>query len=471
MIFNTNVDSLKNELIDEVKLFMDLDNDNFIIDQNIIEDNLIIKNNITINDGNKIIEENFEDKINQNITILERKRQIKRICKQCLYKTLAKYFKKDMPWGSLTGIRPTKIAYNLIKNGTPDYLVKEYLIKDFYLSYNKADLVSKILTMQKSIIHNEKLIEFYVNIPFCPSKCEYCSFISCVTEEGSEVLDEYLDLLIEEIKQAKKIINDKSYVVNTVYIGGGTPTILSAKQLNRLLSELNFNVQEFTVECGRPDTITEEKLIVLKSFGVSRISINPQTFNDDILRKIGRKHTAIDILNTYKLARKYNFDINMDFIAGLKGETLTSFKNNIDIALELSPENITVHTLAIKKGSNLALKEDNKEEKNVKIIEKMVDYSYDKLIKNGYYPYYLYRLKNMSGNLENVGYSKQGKICVFNVNSMEENTSIMACGINAISKKIDFYTNRIDRCANFKYFKEYKERFNEILERKKQLFN
>lgn len=471
MIFNTNLENLKNELLDEIKLFIDIDNNNFIINQNITEDDILIKNNISINDGVNIVEKEYVDKITQNITVLERKRQIKRICKQCLYKTLSFYFKKDMPWGSLTGIRPTKIAYSLIKNGTPDYLIKEFLIKDFYLSYNKADLVSKIINMQKSIIHNEKLIEFYVNIPFCPSKCEYCSFISSVIKEGDEILDEYLNYLIEEIKNAKKIINEKSYIVNTVYIGGGTPTILSANQLTRLLSELNFNVQEFTVECGRPDTITEDKLIVLKSYGVSRISINPQTFNDDILKKIGRKHTAIDVLNTFKLAKKYGFDINMDFIAGLRGETLTSFKNNIDICLELNPENITIHTLAIKKGSNLALESANKDNKNIKLIEKMVDYSYETLIKNGYYPYYLYRLKNMSGNLENVGYSKQGKICVFNVNSMEENTSIMACGINAISKKIDFFNNKIDRCANFKYFKEYKERFNEVLQRKKELFN
>ncbi len=259
------------------------------------------------------------------------------------------------------------------------------------------------------------------------------------------------------------------YFVKNIYIGGGTPTAIPTNELERILQSLTFGeIKEFTVEAGRPDTITREKLDLLKKYNVTRISVNPQSFNDEVLKNIGRAHSANETIEAYKLAREYDFDINMDLIAGLPGEIIKSFKNSIDKVIDLNPENVTVHTLALKRASEFAIENHNifKQSKT----EKMLDYAKKELSKYGYKPYYMYRQKNQVENLENIGYFRDNKICRFNVESMEETASIIACGANAISKRFFALENRIEREANVKDIPQYITRIEEMISRKKELF-
>lgn len=398
---------------------------------------------------------------------LEKRRYCKREVKKFLYVILSEYFKKTLPWGCLTGIRPTKLGHELVEEGEDKYLLKEALMNNFYVSPNKARLVEKIVKNQTCIIKNDNLIDLYINIPFCPSKCSYCSFISAEYSAVEKIIPDYLEALIKEIRATKQIIRDRAYIVKNIYIGGGTPTVLSAQQLDLILQELSFGVNEFTVECGRPDTITKEKLDVLQKHGVTRISINPQTFVDATLKRIGRKHTSKDVIDAYMLALNYDFSINMDLIAGLPGESLRSFKKSISTVLEMYPDNITIHTLALKKGSTLVLQSAKNEND---ITEQMVEYGQNELIKNGYKPYYMYKLKNQNGGLENVGFFRD-KMCMFNIDSMEEVATILACGANAISKRIYTSENRIERQANVKFASDYIARIDEMIQKKQQLFS
>ncbi len=396
-------------------------------------------------------------------------RYFKRYAKLAFYAYLRHLFpNKILPWGSLTGIRPTKLYYELIveNHGDTNKAMKLFT-EDFDVTFEKACLTREIIKNQQGIVKNDCLVDLYINIPFCPSKCYYCSFISAPINKCADLLEPYLDALIYEINKTKKMLKTRAYIVKSIYIGGGTPTILSESQLDRLLSTLGYDVSEFTVECGRPDTITKEKLDVLKKHGVTRISINPQTFCNKTLKEIGRNHTAQDILDAYKLALNYDFDINMDMIAGLGSEKLSTFKKSINKAIEFAPENITVHTLSVKNGSELKEKNANKSEENE--VFKMIEYSHKALTDAGYKPYYLYKQKNMIGNLENIGYFKK-HTCIFNIDSMEEFASIVACGANAISKRYYSSTNKIERFANLKNIQEYISRIDEMIAKKDSLF-
>lgn len=397
-------------------------------------------------------------------------RYLKRHAKLALFSCLQDLFPRvRLPWGSLTGIRPTKLYCELIKEFDGDeekaFLM---LMDDFKVTYEKGLLVKEIHKNQAGVIKNDHLVDLYINIPFCPSKCYYCSFISLPIDKCRNLLEPYLNALIKEIEATKELIDRKNYIVNTIYIGGGTPTILSAEQLDTLLSHIGYSVNEFTVECGRPDTITVEKLQVLKAHNVTRISINPQTFCNKTLKEIGRNHTSKDIMEAYKLALKYDFVVNMDFIAGLGCETLSTFKRTINKAIEYAPDNVTVHTLSIKRGSELKTNGGNTS--GVEDVEKMIAYSTSALMKAGYKPYYLYKQKNMLGNLENIGYFKTTP-CNFNIKSMEEIASIVACGANAISKRYYSLDNKIERFANLKNIQEYINRIDEMIEKKNNLFN
>lgn len=405
--------------------------------------------------------------INKYKSELEQKRYVKRAVKNQLYNILSKKFNKTLPWGSLTGIRPTKVGYELLESGVDKYFIKEALMKDYNVSESKALLVAQIIKNQTCIIKNDNLVDLYINIPFCPSKCSYCSFISSEYKQVEKIIPDYINALIKEIRATKKLIEEKTYIVKTIYIGGGTPTVLSASDLELILQELTFGVNEFTVECGRPDTITKEKLDVLLKYGVTRISINPQTFVDSTLKRIGRKHSTEDVINAYKLALNYNFSINMDLIAGLPGESLRGFKKSIQTVLDLYPDNITIHTLAIKKGSTLAL-EDTKNENE--ITEKMVTFGQEQMTKSGYKPYYMYKLKNQNAGLENVVFFRE-KVCQFNIDSMEETATILACGANAITKRVYVDENRIERQANVKFATDYISRIDEMIIKKRELFD
>lgn len=466
----TNLTQFDNDLKDVIRLFFPLEE--FNDDQIIIEHETLLSDDITnscvIRDGSTILskastsckKQTFKNKLYET-------KILKRLAKVCVYKAMSSWQKKEMPWGSLTGIRPTKLAHDLIKDGVPEHLIKETLIKDFLVSVKKADMVAKILKNQRCIIRNDNLVDLYINIPFCPTRCSYCSFISSELKYVEEHIPHYVDCLIKEIRAVKALISKKALVVRTIYIGGGTPTVLSAENLSKILDELTYPVSEFTVECGRPDTITKEKLDVLKEHGVTRICINPQTFNEKTLKAIGRNHKVSDIIEAYKLAINYDFIINMDLIAGLPGEKFNNFKKTIDYCLELSPQNITIHTLALKNGAKL--KEDTTISSSSD-VEKMLDYGYTKLLENGYLPYYMYRQKSMIDNLENIGFAKPNTICVFNIDTMEESCSVLACGAGAITKRVFHFENRIERCANVKFLKDYIDRIDEMIERKNNLF-
>ena len=387
-----------------------------------------------------------------------------------LYDSMSEYFNKSLPYGCLTGVRPTKVIYSLLDRGIKLSQIPAYFRNNYRVSNEKIKLLLEIIENQKPIEKNDNLVDFYVNIPFCTTKCSYCSFISAPIDKVENYVKPYVDALIKEIEFTKKMIREKCYLVKNVYMGGGTPTAIPAEELERILQHLTFGeIKEFTVEAGRPDTITKEKLDLLQKYGVTRISVNPQSFNDDVLKNIGRAHSAIDTITAYELARSYNFDINMDLIAGLPKETIKSFVNSIDKVIDLSPENITVHTLCLKRASAFAIENENifKTTKT----EKMLDYAKKQLSLAGYRPYYLYRQKNQVDNLENVGYFKNKKICRFNIESMEETTSIIACGANAISKRYFSLENRIERAANVKDIPSYILRLNEMIDRKKELFD
>ena len=466
---HSNFPKLIDEFLLILKLFYseeDLDNFDmdFFVEQEIIDDYKIktivsLSNfDITINRTDEIIDKNFPE------------RYLKRFGKIALYDLLKNNFFKNkiLPWGSLTGIRPTKLYYELIKENNDDSIKAfNILINDFKVDFYKALMVREIINNQKFIIKNDNIVDLYVNIPFCPSKCYYCSFISQPIDKCSHLLDAYLDALIKEINDSKKLILQKNYIVRSVYIGGGTPTVLTAEQLDKLLSVLNFNVNEFTVECGRPDTITKEKLDILKKHNVSRISINPQTFSDKTFKLIGRSHSSSNIFNAYKMAIEYNFIVNMDLIAGLGNEKFNTFKNSLEKTLECAPDNITIHTLSFKNSSNLKI--NGGEVSETDEVRKMINYSVEKLKEFGYKPYYLYKQKNMLGNLENIGYFKENP-CVFNITSMEEFASIIACGANGISKRYYSVNNRIERFANVKNISDYISRIDEMISKKYNLF-
>ena len=448
--------------ISEINLNFDI---NYSFNNSNLTTNIQIKGTYLNNDISENITNNFIFTKQQS---LKSDKYIKRHIKIELYNYLSALTGKSMPWGSLTGIRPTKLFYELKNELGSSMLAKNELIKTFKVSPKKAETAFQVTKNQTKIEINDNLVDLYLNIPFCTTKCYYCSFISAPISQCQQFVEPYVDALLKELKAVKEIINKKHYIVKTIYIGGGTPTALSAEQLDRILTELTYPVSEFTVEAGRPDTITKEKLDVLKKHKVTRISINPQTFSNKTLKEIGRAHTADDVINCFNFAKPYGFTINMDLIAGLSNESFNTFKKSLLKTLELNPDNITVHTLSVKRTSKLSEGEGDKGETNE--VVKMVDFAYDTLTKNGYNPYYLYKQKNMVGNLENIGYSKKGKECLFNIDSMEEVATIIAVGANAITKRFFSLQNRIERNANVKNLNDYITRIDEIIAKKHEFF-
>lgn len=380
-------------------------------------------------------------------------------------------------WGMLTGVRPSKLimkkALELGDRGARDYFTKR-----FFADEKKTELALSVAKTEWAIIEKSPQNSFslYVSIPFCPTRCSYCSFVShsIGTENAKKLVPQYVDKLCEEIEFTSKKAKENGLVLTTVYWGGGTPTTLDAHQLDRVLTAIedNFDLSqccEYTVEAGRPDTITEEKLQVLKKHKVNRISINPQTFNDDVLREIGRKHTTELTVRQYHLAREIGFDtINMDLIAGLPTDSFESFCNSVDNAIGLGAENITVHTLALKRSSNIVT-EDEKDTVNAENIEQMLDYSIEALTKAGYKPYYMYRQSKALGNFENVGWCKEGKECVYNILMMEEYQHILSVGAGSVTKLLSPNIEKIERIFNYKFPFEYISRFSSLLEKKEEI--
>ncbi len=467
-MISTNNEEYLTELQDLCKLFGE---ENIKIDHTETRQGEKIEDAFVVNFDGKEKAYSFKYVLPSNISELQDKSLRKRYVKNHLYQILSPLLKKTLPWGSLTGVRPTKFARDLVAKGEiKDYLLADVLEKEYFVSKEKARLVPLILKNQKGIIKNDNLVDLYVNIPICPSRCLYCSFISSEIERVKDKVPSYIDAVIKEINAVKEIIREKALIVRNIYVGGGTPSVLSANDLDRLLTHLNFPVNEFTVECGRPDTITAEKLDVLKKHKVSRLSINPQTFCEATLKRIGRKQKNSQVLEVYSMALERGFVVNMDIIAGLPGEKFGIFKRTVSTLLELYPHNITVHTLSVKNGALLRDDEEALKDKNEKEVAKMVSYAEKVLLENDYKPYYLYRQKNQLAGLENVGYYRDEHICMFNIESMEDLVTVIGVGAGAMSKRVFNIENRIEREPNCKFIEDYISRIDEIIEKKKKFY-
>ncbi len=454
------------ELMDVIKLFEPFVKKNVQIVQNLQFENVYISS-VKIENKEYFYYKKAESLTRlkvDNLSEIERKRVEKRFSKNALYFALSNFFKHKMPWGSLTGVKPVKLIKSLIeKEGFIEAEIGEFLTNEMFVSKNKVELALAILNNQPKVISNSKNICVYVNIPFCPERCSYCSFVSKVSAD-QKVLDEYVSAVVDEIEKSKNLLKNKT--ITSIYFGGGTPSILSTEQIKRILAALKgFKTQEFVFECGRADTLAMEKLTLLKQFGVTRICVNPQTFNKKVLNKINRHISNEQVADAIDKAKK-QFIVNSDLIAGLPGESFLSFKKSVKILSGLGVDNISVHSLAIKRTSML-------EQQNVrsqKTCKKMLEFAINYLLKNGYKPYYLYRLKNTFEGLENIGFCKGNTACLFNICSMDERQSIVAFGANAISKKIDFDKNYIDRVENPKDIETYVKNLDSYIERKIKFF-
>ena len=392
---------------------------------------------------------------------------------QLLYKLLCDFTGLTQPWGILTGVRPVKFLRRLAEGSSEEQAVKKFE-KDFFVSNEKIALSRETEHNERKILELSKPESFslYVGIPFCPSRCSYCSFVMASIERAEKLIEPYTKLLCEEIKQTAEIANKLGLRLETVYFGGGTPTTLSAEQLDTVLGTVNnsFDMstcREFTVEAGRPDTIDIAKLFALKENKVDRFSINPQTVNDEVLKTIGRKHTAQQFFDAFELARKCGFDnINTDLIAGLPTDTPESFKNSLDSIVRLNAECITVHTLCMKRASRLTTEGVTLDLQQARDAREMLAYTQNILGQNEYIPYYMYRQSRMVGNLENVGWSKKGFESLYNVYVMDETHTILACGSGGVTKLKRNNPDYLERIFNFKYPYEYIDRFDELIQRK-----
>ena len=457
-MFTTDCPFLENELLDVARLFKKRPENlshSFSFAEGVFRNDFVVDSKAF----------SFEDR-GQVRDELEFKRLERRFAKLRLYHILSDLYAEEMPWGALTGIRPTKLAYMEEENGRN--------FKDLFrlmrVNEENIRLVEEILQTQKGIYEKKDgNTDLFVSIPFCPTKCAYCSFITAPIEKTRSFLPDYLNCLDKELAAAQERVG----TLRSIYVGGGTPFALSETELSRVLKgiapilENCKNKVEYTVEAGRPDVFTEEKLALLQEYGVTRICINPQTFSDETLQKIGRKHTVADVYKAFALSQKYGFDVNLDLIAGLEGETPETFENSVLQAVKTGADNITVHCLSLKSGAKL------KEETNYlenDFISDMVAASRKILSENGYAPYYMYRQKYQVGNNENVGWTKQGKACVYNVDIMEETADNLAVGANAVSKRVFTDKGLITRFASQKDLKTYIACVDDIISKKREFF-
>ena len=452
-MFTTNTEFLKAEMADVLRLFGDVPDvaHTFVYAENNFMNAVIV--------GGR--EYDFCER-QECAGEIEFKRYARRFAKLALYEALRAETGRSMPWGALTGIRPTKLAYAEQAAGRRF----EPLFEKFGVSRENIALVRAVLDAQQGIYAREEgAADLYIGIPFCPSKCDYCSFITADISRTGQYVEGYLSALEKEIAACRGLFRR----LKSIYIGGGTPLVLETPQLRRVLDAAApfAEGQEYTVEAGRPDVFTEEKLRLLKDYGVTRICVNPQTFSDETLARIGRRHTAADIYRAFDMARRFSFDINCDLIAGLPGERAEEFCSGLDKAVALAPENITVHTLCLKKGAKLKEEESRLAGDG---IGEMINYSRSALSAAGYVPYYLYRQKYMADNRENTGWTKPGRACVYNIDVMEEITDNIACGANAVGKKLFAGEGRIERIGSPKDIPTYIAKIEGILAEKRKLY-
>ena len=409
------------------------------------------------------------------------RKETKDALKKDVYETLKNYTGRELPWGMLSGIRPTKIPMQMLFEGASEEECVRHLMEADFVSEKKARLASEIAVRERELLehvpHGPKDYSLYVHVPFCPSICLYCTFSSSPIGKWSGRADEYLLAVRREMLERKKRMQEEGFEggPRTIYIGGGTPTSLEAEQLERLLTDIReiwdlSDTLEFTVEAGRPDSFSTDRLRVLKNQGVTRISVNPQTMNDSTLALIGRKHTSADTVRAFHMAREVGFDnINMDIILGLPGEGEAEVARTLEAVSCLHPESLTVHSLAVKRASALTLKirEDRESDENadrgsfrgysLENSERIMDMAAESAAGMGMHPYYLYRQKNMRGNLENTGFAVPGAECLYNILIMEELQSIAAFGAAASTKRV-YEDGRIERSISPKDVKTYLER-------------
>ena len=416
----------------------------------------------------------YEDEAQQ---MASGKKEARNVFKRMMYDMLKKLTGRELPWGTLTGVRPTKIVYTLLEDGKNDHEIRDYLKKEYYVSEKKGDLAIKVASNEKRLL--EKLdynngYSLYAGIPFCPTTCLYCSFTSYPLAVWKDRVDTYVDAMLKELEFTSRLMKDKK--LDTFYMGGGTPTTLEPEQLDRVLSffEEHFDttgLKEYTIEAGRPDSLTRDKLLIMKKHGVDRISINPQTMNDDTLKLIGRHHTVEQIKEAFTLARECGFDnINMDLIIGLPGETREHIERTMREVALLAPDSLTVHSLAIKRAARLNIFWEKYKDYAMVNTDDIINMTADCAAAMGMEPYYLYRQKNMAGNFENVGYSKPGREGIYNILIMEEKQTIMAVGAGASTKVVFPEENRIERVENVKDVTTYIENIDEMIDRKRRFF-
>ncbi|EOD00654.1 coproporphyrinogen dehydrogenase HemZ [Caldisalinibacter kiritimatiensis] len=464
--FNEKIEFIKKEaLVNDQSLLIEnilyQENDDYFIETIVYKNNeCISKSEIKKVSDIDIKEDNLNKKIKLGI-------------KQSLYEALSQITSVNAPWGILTGIRPTKIVHDLLDKSCKIEEIKDVLTKQYKVSLEKSKLIIDIASNERKFLYplDEDKFSLYISIPFCPTRCLYCSFPSHSLEKWGHLVDEYTENLLMEIKQTAELLADKK--IQTVYIGGGTPTSIPKENLDKIIKEVyscfGTDIKEFTVEAGRPDTIDKDKLVMLKNNEIDRISINPQTMCTDTLSLIGRHHSPQEIIEAFRLAKEVGFHtINMDLIVGLPNEDINNFKHTMEEVLRLNPENLTVHTMAIKRASKLrsklvkySLTAQNKIEEMLELTKKYAE-------KMDMYPYYLYRQKQILGNFENVGYTKKNKECIYNILIMEERQTIIAVGAGGISKIYYPSENRLERVPNVKNVVEYNKRVKEMIERKKK---
>lgn len=396
-------------------------------------------------------------------------------CTKSFCHTAEKIKHINLPWGVMCGIRPAKIVRELMEEGHKDEEVVE-ILKDIYeVSDDKIELAYNVAKNEEKLLSEigDNSVSLYIGIPFCPTRCLYCSFVSTDIRVSGKYMNEFVEKLLLEIDKTAEVIEKMGAYVENIYIGGGTPTTLEPHHLRAIFERLKSNfdftkIKEFTLEAGRPDTITEEKLIEAKKGGVNRISINPQTMNEEILKKVRRKHTPNMVRDCFEIARRVGFEnINADLIAGLPDETVDMFKYSLDEVIKLDPENITVHSMCVKRAASLRFSDAELAKAND--MNEMLSYTQKRMSETERVPYYMYRQKNISGNLENVGYAKEGCMSTYNINIMEEKQTIIALGGGGSTKIV--MDNRIERIFNFKDPLEYIKRFDEILRKKEEILD
>lgn len=462
----TNGHSFEDAVRQILQLFFDLNADFAVVSELSVEENLYIANaKITL--GDKCAEGEIKAEL-----INPEKRQISDIIKKSVFFACKKISDMPTPWGISTGIRPAKTARMMLDDGQEDGEILKYMQEEFFVSHKKALLSLDVAKKEKELLKGrlDNGVSLYVGIPFCPTRCAYCSFISQALAHNQKFVEPYVEALVKEIEHTARMAEELGFKAETIYFGGGTPTTLSPEQLDKLIKRIKScfdveNLLEFTVEAGRPDTFTDEMLAALSENGVNRLSINPQSMNQKTLDEIGRRHSVEQTVKAFDMAHKYDsFSINADIIAGLPGETTEDFKKTVVKVCDLSPDAVTVHTMYLKRAARLI--SDFEKLRFASDMDSMVQYAYDFLTEHGYNPYYLYKQKNTLGNLENVGFSLKGHESLYNIYIMEEIQTVLAMGGGASTKMVR--GDRIERVFNPKEAADYINRIDEIIEKKRK---